>query len=169
MLDRFRDVLGQPVRVGSRSDWLANILLFFPPGFLLMAAVCCDRPRLVALAFPLVVAFCIAFSVVIEFVQVFFPPRVSSINDITAESLGALLGAVLWVFRGQHLTTTTRRIWTGFGLRGTVVLLLPGYLLLVLAIAALPLDFMLSPVEVYHKYHEGRVRLVPFAWGDLGA
>jgi VanZ family protein len=168
-LDRFRDVLGQHVRVGSRSDWVANILLFFPPGFLLMAAVCCDRPRLAAPAFPLVVASCIAFSGIIEFAQLYFPPRVSSINDITAESLGALLGAVLWVLRGQQLTTTARRIWAGFGSRSTVVLLLPAYLLFVLVVAALPLDLTVSPVEVYHKYHEGRVHLMPFAWGDAGA
>jgi glycopeptide antibiotics resistance protein len=167
-LDRFREVLGQPVRVGSRSDWLANVLLFFPPGFLLMAAICCDRPRLNVLAFPLVVTSCIAFSVTIEFAQLYFPERNCSINDIVAESLGALLGAVLWVFRGQRLTTTARLIWTGFGSRNTIVLLLPCYLLLVLVVSTLPLDFTLSPVEIYHKYHEGRVRLTPFDWGKIG-
>jgi VanZ family protein len=167
-LERFRGVLGQPVRVSSRSDWVANVLFFFPPGFLLMAAVCCDRPRLAAPAFPLVVATCIALSGAVEFAQLYFPPRVASINDITAESLGALSGAVLWVLRGQQLTNNARRIWTGFGSRGTVVLLLPAYVIFVLVVAALPLDFTLSPVEVYHKYHEGRVLLKPFAWGDVG-
>jgi VanZ family protein len=168
-MNRFRDVLGQNVRVGSRSDWVANILLFFPLGFLLMAAACCDRPQLAAPAFPLVVASCVAFSGAIEFAQLFFPPRVSSINDIAAESLGALLGAVLWVLRGQRVTTTARRVWTGFGSRSTIILFLPGYLLFVLVIAALPLDFTLSPVEIYHKYHEGRVHLMPFARSDVGA
>ncbi len=168
-LDRFRDLLGQPVRVGSRSDWVANILLFFPPGFLLMAAACCDRPAFTLLAFPLVVASCVVFSGAIEFAQLYFPPRVSSLNDILAESLGALLGAALWVVRGRQLTATARRLWTGFGSRGTAVLLLPAYLFFVVVVAALPLDFTLSPVEVYHKYREGRIHLIPFAWGDASA
>src|SRR5262245_50399997 len=42
----FRAVLAQPIAVQSRSDWIANILLFLPLGFLLMGAGCCDRPHL---------------------------------------------------------------------------------------------------------------------------
>ena len=38
---RWAEVCAQPIRVESRSDWAANILLFVPLGFFGMAGLVC--------------------------------------------------------------------------------------------------------------------------------
>jgi VanZ family protein len=168
-VERFHLVLAQPIRVKSRSDWLANFLLLVPLGFLLMGTLCCDRPRRMSvLATPLVVAACIALAVLVEFAQLYFPPRVSSINDISAQTVGGASGALLWLLSGQRLTADARRLWSDFGRRSTAHLLLPLYLFILLIVQTVPFDFTLSPVEIYHKYREGRVQLVPFATSGIG-
>lgn len=162
-IERFREVLAQPIVLKSRSDWLANFLLLLPFGFFLMAAICCDRPHFSAPALPVTIVSCLVLAAFVEFAQLYFPPRTSSINDIVAQTIGGTTGALFWLARGQRLTTTARRLWNDFGARGTAALLLPLYLFAVLILQTLPFDFNLSPVEIYHKYKEGRVHLRPFA------
>lgn len=160
---RFRAIPYYRLGIESRSDWVANILLFIPLSFLAMAALCVDcRRRRGRIAAPAVVASCAALSVAIEFTQVFFPPRTVSQNDVAAESLGGLLGTLLWLGAGQATTDWARRTWAAFGTRGLAARLLPGYLALLVLIHVMPLDLTISPLEVYHKFRQGRVRLVPF-------
>jgi len=161
-IERFRLVLVQPLAVPSRSDWLANFLLLLPFGFCLMAAICCDHPYFGAPAFLVTVVACLALAVSVEFAQLFFPPRVSSINDIAAQSCGGTTGALLWLLRGQRLTANARCLWNDFGSRSTAHLLLSLYLFVLLLVQTLPFDFTLSPVELYHKYKQGRVHFLPF-------
>jgi glycopeptide antibiotics resistance protein len=166
---RLAEVCRSPLRVESRSDWLANILLFIPLGFLLMAAWCADRPRWTGLVAALVVVpACALLSAAIEFTQLYFPPRVTSLNDVAAESLGGLLGTVLWLAAGQRLTNTARDFWAGWSARGRAAQLLPAYLALLVLVNVMPLDLTLSPVEIYHKYRAGRVVLVPFTTPHVG-
>jgi VanZ family protein len=161
---RFQAVCQQPIRVVSRSDWLANILLFIPLGYLLTAALGAGRPLAIRVAAAaVVVLFCGAASTAIEFTQLYFPPRDSSLNDIVAESLGALLGAATWLTAGQAVTDWTRRVWAGVGPRGALAWAFPAYVAALLVVQLLPLDLTLSPADLYHKYREGRVRLLP--WG----
>jgi glycopeptide antibiotics resistance protein len=161
-LERFRTVLAEPIALKSRSDWLANFLLQLPLGFFLMASICCDRPYFAAPALLVTVVSCIALAGFVEFAQLYFPPRVSSINDIAAQTIGGTAGALGWVLAGQRLTDLTRRLWSDIGSRSTAVPLLGVYLFIVLIVQTLPFDFTLSPVEIYHKYKEGRVYLRPF-------
>jgi glycopeptide antibiotics resistance protein len=160
---RFRLVLAQPIVVQSRSDWLANFLLLLPFGFFLMAAICCDRPYFAVPALPLTIVACCVLAAFVEFAQLYFPPRVSSINDIAAQTVGGTTGAVFWLLRGQRSTVLARRLWSDFGSRSTAGPLLGLYLFVLLIVQTLPFDFTLSPVEIYHKYKEGRVHLLPFA------
>lgn len=166
---RWQEILSQPVRVESRSDWAANILLFVPLGFLGMAALCTDRGRAAdGWAIP-VFAACAAFSASVEFLQLYFPPRVSSLNDMAAESFGALLGITAWVVAGRPLTRQARQLWAGAGAQGAATRLLLVYLAVLVFFAAAPLDLSISPVELYHKYKDGRVRPVPFALWESDA
>jgi VanZ family protein len=166
---RFAQVCQSPVQVKSRSDWAANVLLFLPLGFLLMASLCVDRRWSAGLiAALIVVPFCTLLSAAIEFSQLFFPPRVSSLNDVVAESLGGLMGTLTWLATGQRLTHWARGVWTGWGTRGMAARLLPGYLALLVLLNVLPLDLTISPVELYHKYREGRIVLVPFTTPHIG-
>ncbi len=162
-LERFRAIPYLTLGIESRSDWVANILLFIPLAFLLTAAASVDRPRRVGwVAAAVVVPFCAALSVAIEFTQIFFPPRTVSLNDIVAESLGGLIGCAVWLVGGQTITGWLRRLWATLGAKGGAARLLPGYLFLLVLVHVMPLDLTISPVEIYHKYKEGRVHLLPF-------
>lgn len=161
-VERFRVVLAQPLAMPSRSDWLANFLLLLPFGFCLMAAICCDRTHLGGPALPCTIVACLALAAFVEFAQIYFPPRVSSINDITAQGFGGTTGALIWLGCGQRLTVHLRQLWHNFGSRSTAHLLLPLYLFVLLIVQTLPFDFTLSPVELFRKYKQGRIHWMPF-------
>jgi glycopeptide antibiotics resistance protein len=152
------------VRIESRSDWAANILLFIPLSYLFLAALAVDRPWWVGLVAALVVLpGCTLLSAAVEFTQLYFPPRVSSLNDVVAESIGGFLGGLLWLVGGQGITRWLRQVWAILGSQGSAVRLLPAYVVFLMLLHAMPLDLTLSPVEIYHKYRDGRIQLVPFA------
>jgi glycopeptide antibiotics resistance protein len=160
---RFRAACCKPVRIESRSDWAANILLFIPLSFLWMAALAVDRRWYAGLLAALfVLPGCALLSAAIEFTQLYFPPRVTSVNDIVAESLGGFLGTMLWLISGHGITNWLRHGWMLLGSPGSAARLLPTYLVLLILVHVMPLDLTLSPVEIYHKYREGRVLLIPF-------
>jgi VanZ family protein len=159
----WQSVCSLPVKVESRSDWAANILLFIPLGFLGMAALAVDRGRAADLWALPVLAACAAFSASIEFLQLYFPPRVSSLSDVAAESIGAALGIAGWVVAGRQLTRYARRLWTTAKTEETVWRLLLVYLAVLVLMQAMPLDLTISPSELYHKYKNGMVRPVPFS------
>ncbi len=167
-VERFQAVLSEPIAFHSRSDWLANFLLQLPFGFVLMAAICCDRPFFTLPALAVTFVSCIALAGCVEFAQLYFPPRVASINDIVAQTIGGTCGAVSWLIAGQGLTNLARLLWRDIGSRSTAFPLLGVYFFIVLVLQTLPFDFTLSPVEIYHKYKEGRVYLRPFTSAGVG-
>jgi hypothetical protein len=78
--------------IGSRADWVANLLLFIPLSFLWMGALAAGGSTLRTLMAALaLVPLAAALSVGIEFTQLFFPQRTVSRNDILAETLGRLV------------------------------------------------------------------------------
>jgi glycopeptide antibiotics resistance protein len=165
---RWHQVVAQPLGINSRSDFVTNVLLFIPLSFLLLGTLAVDRSRSVSvLAAVPVVLFCCALSASIEFTQLWFPPRVSSINDVLAETVGGVLGALFWITAGQQLTDYVRSIWNAQGPDHLAVKVLPFYLLVLVVIQVLPLDLTISPAELYHKWKEGRIILVPFT-ADYG-
>jgi VanZ family protein len=168
-VEQFQKVLAGPIRLDSRSDWVANILLMIPAAFCLMGALGADRPLQgwvgdVVLVLPV----CLFVSAVAEFGQLFLPGRVSSLNDIVAQGIGGVLGAVLWGVCGEALTLWGRRIWQGRDGSAVEARFLPAYLIMLAALYVLPLDLTLSPAEIYHKFKDGRINLVPLqaSWDD---
>jgi VanZ family protein len=163
-IERFQRLPYLELGIHSRSDWVANLLLFVPLAWSLSASITVDRPWLWRLPTAvLVVPLCFAFALLIEFVQIQFPPRTTSINDIVAETIGAIVGSALWLTTGQTTVDWCRRLWQAAGRRGWAGHVLPGYLAFLLFVHVMPLDLTISPVEVYHKYKEGRVNIIPFA------
>ncbi|MHB9102954.1 MAG: VanZ family protein [Sulfuricella sp.] len=163
----FRDIRYLNLGIGSRADWVANILLFVPLAFVWLGSLWHSRSagwRSVATLFVLLA--CTGLSVAIEFTQIFFPPRTVSLNDIYAETLGAFIGISLWWAIGASVT----RWHLGWrAVEGPMELahrLLYGYLFLLFGYNLLPLDLTISPVEIYHKWHEGRIVLIPFTNGQ---
>jgi len=160
---RFAEMPYLHLGIGSLADWVANILLFIPLSFIWLGVVW-RRFNAVAqvLSSVLVVALCASLAVGIEFTQVFFPPRTVSLNDVMAETLGSAIGVLAWWMFGEQFSFWLRQ-WrerngqAGFGLK-----LLQAYLAFLFFYNVMPLDLTISPVELYHKWHEGRIILLPF-------
>ncbi len=160
---RFRAIPFLDLGIGSRADWVANVLLFVPLTFLWLGALW-DRwyPGMQVLASLLVLAAALALSVGSEFTQLFFPPRTVSQNDLLAEAIGGLIGVVAWWAAGPRLADWMASWRVGHGSWSLERRLLYVYLAGLFAYNLLPLDLTISPVEVYHKLRAGRLVLVPF-------
>lgn len=149
--------------IGSRADWVANLLLFIP--LTVMAGLQMRDPshlgrRLLHMlwVWPLSVLLAVA----IEFTQLYFPGRTVSQNDVFAEALGGLIGATLFVGMGPQLMGWLQRFNNALSASSRVQRVLQAYLLVLLGFSILPLDLTLSPIELYRKWAAGRLILLPF-------
>lgn len=160
---RFREIPYLSLGIASRSDWVANILLFIPLAFLLNSCLDRGRSSVFRLVSTMVVlTFCVGLSIGIEFTQLFFPQRTVSINDIIAESIGAVVGITAWWLSGPRLVRWLEG-WTAVhkpANRAERILWL--YLSGLFVYNLLPLDLIISPVELFHKWRQGRIILIPF-------
>lgn len=163
-VDAFRQIPWLQLGIGSRADWVANLLLFIPLVFIFTGALAHGRGVVVRLlASALVLAAGIGLSLGIEFTQLFFPQRTVSQNDIAAESLGAVIGIVAWWAVGRRFL-----VWyeSWLEVRESAALserLVWAYLVFVFAYNILPLDLTISAVEIFHKWREGKLILIPFS------
>jgi VanZ family protein len=151
-LARFEQIPYLNLGAGSRADWVANILMFLPLGWL-GAAVFVPRPRhrfdLVAILPSLLLG--AAWAVAVEFGQLYFPNRTVSINDIVAEVIGTFLGAWLWSAFGATSLDWWRALVRGG--RATADAALGAYLLAYLVLSFSPFDFVISADELAQKIH----------------
>lgn len=140
--------------VGERADWIANGVLYLPLAFLTATVLGAGRPRasrFLCLAGALVFSMVVAVGV--EFVQLFFPPRTVSINDILAEGIGSIIGSTLAVFYARHLRGLVDSLMRPRP--GLVPGLLVAYALLYLAFCGFPYDFVVSSSELQDKLSSG--------------
>jgi glycopeptide antibiotics resistance protein len=169
-LDRFRNMPPLWFGLGTRADWVANILLFIPLTFLWMGALSCDRPPAARFAAALlIVPAAAAMAVALEFTQIWFPGRTVSRNDIVAEILGALVGAVAWLALGARVIRWLRQSAAGRDSRSRHVWLLELYLIGLITYSVIPLDLTISVTELYHKFQRGGVVVIPFSYGYRSA
>jgi glycopeptide antibiotics resistance protein len=161
---RFRAIPFLDLGIGSRADWVANLLLFIPLAFFWTGILAQGRGWLVgALASGFVLAAALALSIGIEFTQLFFPQRTVSQNDIFAEALGGLLGVLAWWGFGAralawHAGWSRARAPADLAER-----LAWAYLVGVYAYNLLPLDLTISVVEIFHQWREGKLVFIPFS------
>lgn len=149
--------------IGSRADWVANLLLFVPLTYLWMGALAAGGGRVRgALAALAVVPAATALSVGIEFTQLFFPPRTVSQNDLFAETLGGVIGVLAWWGTGARFVDWLASWQQSHARAALAERLAWTYLAGILAYNVLPLDLTLSVVEIFHKFQEGKLNLVPF-------
>lgn len=166
-LDRFQTIPYLELGMASRADWVANILLFIPLAFFGMARLSWQQQssrKLFATVFVLAGSVFLCFA--IEFTQLFFPPRTVSLNDLIAETLGAIIGIMVYWFLGG---TFIQWLETWQAKQSDSSFYLQSYLVILFLYNVLPLDLTLSPVEFYHKWREGRIILLPFSGfkGDI--
>lgn len=153
-----------------RADWVANGLVVLPAGVLAAAAIDWGRTSSwqLLLATPLI-AFALTLVVLgIELVQVWFPPRTVSLNDIAAGIIGAALGPTLWVIGGRFWQQAITRFLGLPQFRDRLQWLCAIWLAGVILYSVLPLDIILSRGEWQDRITSGRIQLMPFA-GDIGA
>jgi glycopeptide antibiotics resistance protein len=149
--------------IGSRADWVANLLLFIPLSFLWMGALSAGSGRLRgAIATLMIIPATTALSLGIEFTQVFFPQRTVSQNDIFAEALGGIIGVLVWWGAGSRFVDWLQS-WKQTHSRAALAERLAWvYLAGLLVYNVLPLDLTISMVEIFHKWQSGKVNLIPF-------
>lgn len=109
-IQRWKSIPWLQLGVYNRSDWIANGLVVMPSGFLLTGALRHRRGDRTWIDWlidfgvsALVLVFLVALILVIEFTQVWFPPRTVSRNDILAGWIGALAGILSWHIAGMWL------------------------------------------------------------------
>lgn len=134
------------VGVAGRADWVANGVLYLPFGLLGTTALAGQsRTTVAALA---VFLLGVGLALLVEFAQVFFPPRTVSLNDLLAESTGVAFGvllALMWL-RGGARSFAARQFWLSGNLVGAGVGLL-------FATSLFPFDLLISPTEWSAKWH----------------
>lgn len=158
---RFRHAPMLQIGVEGRADWIANGVLYVPVGFL-TAALFTYGGGLLKRASMAVGAtlFCATLAVGVEFVQVFFPARTVSLNDVVAEWIGSVLGILLALRWSQWL----HRLLAALSRRAgqIVVHSLQAYAVGYIAFSFFPYDLLLSSTELGDKIHSD-------AWGWLVA
>ncbi len=138
-------------------DVFANLVLYIPlaaPAYLSL------RRRSAALtsAFMTFVG-AMALSVVFEFVQAFSPSRVSSLVDVTANGVGAILGISIAESMRYAVPGWTRKIQAEFQARPHAVWV-KLYVCGLVAAAAMPFTFAMDGGKLYRNIRS--TRLVPF-------
>lgn len=161
-VDSFAWAMQHRLKLESRSDGIANVMLGVPLGFGLLGMLCADRmvPKWRTVLYGLMfLPACCGFAASVEFSQLYVPTRTCAGSDVLAQTVGSAIGMIAWLIRGQWLTEEIRKATTGIGAPGRFLI---GYILLLGFIQALPLDVSLSPADVYHKFRDGGVRFIPF-------
>jgi VanZ family protein len=148
-----------PPVLGSKTDFVTNILLQMPFGCLLSGAIAFGSRRraLQSLVITLIAAALLATAV--EWAQGFVAERTPSSVDIVAESIGAVFGSLLWLMYGPGALSWMARHWASLGSRALVALL--GYATVWALGRWAPFDFTLRLPELAAKYRQGLVVLWP--------
>ena len=150
--ERFQHIPFLKLGIESRADWVANGVLYAPLAFLAARALS-DRGLAHGTAALLASVVCSALGVFVEFTQLYFPLRTVSQNDILAECIGSVLGAVSAPVAARWLDRLALA-WRGGGSR-----LLPRLLELYAAAYVLlcffPYDLLLSSAEIQNKWRVG--------------
>src|SRR2546422_1978650 len=151
--------------VGSRADWVANILLYIPLGFLATGWLAAASRSRGVVAGIVVFVLCVLLAVGIEFTQLYFPPRTVSLNDIVAEIIGSALGIALWLSAGERVVMLWAEVDLGGPASGRALTVL--YTAAYLCFALFPFDFLVSPAELAAKLADTG-RSAPFVTQSCG-
>jgi VanZ family protein len=126
----------------ERADWVGNLMMAIPLGYLLNSVFNFGWEggrRAGGIAVTLTVA--ILFIAIVKYAQLFFPPRTVTLNYITAQALGAILGVVL--FQLSH-TRLYPRLLTLFENGDGLTIVLGAYTVWLIGYFLMPFDFVMS-------------------------
>ena len=142
----WRQLLATPYLINGsdqRPDWMANLLMLVPLGFVVTGALWPPRRRrLHPLAAGAALCCCFFLVIAIKYLQLFFPPRTVSLNYIEAQTLGSVLGVVLFWVASDRLVLLQRGI-SGHGSRALLIAC-GAYTVALFLFYLFPFDFVLS-------------------------
>jgi VanZ family protein len=133
----------------QRPDWMANLAMLVPLGFLAAGALWpgVGVLRRVSAAGAALLG-CIIFVVAVKYAQLFFPPRTVSLNYIVAQSLGAFAGvALFWLLRDRIAAVRADVAGGNRSLAALCALYTLAYLVFLL----FPFDFALSGEDLRQR------------------
>ncbi len=157
----FANIENLSLGASHRADWLANLFHYVPLGFLGTNLFALKRRRVATcvLAATIAAALAALLAVAIEFVQLWYPPRTVSWNDLLAEVVGAAAGAAAslgWDVLGPGV----KRKWR-LALKTNASRLGVLYVAGLVVLAAAPFDFVLNAHEFRQKLNRGGLCLIP--------
>ena len=147
----------------SHADWGVNLLVMIPIGFCWSAAATLDGRQGWGgqlRSGPFLLLGCGVFSILVEFGQHWFAPRVPSASDVQAQVLGAVIGYALWVGSGQRFIDYSRQL--GLRTNAKFLWVLQFYLAGLILYALLPFDVVSSPADIFHKWQRNQIHLLPY-------
>lgn len=145
----------------QRIDTAVNVLLTVPLGF--GFALLWVRTRSSILVRIVIVLLVLPLSLLVEYGQGFLPGRSESLGDVVAQTAGTVLGLVLHAGLGTRVQAWLVALSSAVDTQSRTTHLLHGYLAALLLFAVMPLDLTLDVGELYHKWQNGKVILLPFS------
>lgn len=152
--------------VWERADWIANTLIFIPPTFLMCGYFCTskhDGGLMVLFKWVVWIAFMASLVLGIELIQVWFPPRTVSWNDVAAGVLGVLLGGVGWLGFGPWSARWLDHLLHNQSISTKATSAIVVAMLGCVLYSLYPFDVVLSFAELEEKRLQGRLRW----WTDV--
>jgi VanZ family protein len=143
----FRIFLATPYVINGsdqRADWMGNLLMLVPFGFMTTGALWPRRCVLRPLAVFGAILASVATIVAIKYLQLFFPPRTVTLNYIAAQTLGAVAGCAGFVCCARCIgrPTSVRDPVAG------LIIALRLYFAVLVLFLLMPLDFALDATDL---------------------
>lgn len=145
------------IGLDGRIDWLANLALYLPAGFLGAITLAGGQsPGKSAigrrwLAAGVMLMLLVALALVVEFAQIFFAPRTVSLNDVVAEMAGATLGCLGAALFGHSFLALLTRAASATPAQSAIKL----YLIAYAALSFFPFDFSTASAVLSQKLAAG--------------
>lgn len=168
--DRWKKIEWLQLGVYNRADWIANALVVIPSAFFFCGAIDAGRRTRwpLILASPIIVLLLAVLVLGIELVQVWFPPRTVSRNDILAGWIGGFLGCMGWWILGRSISRSLDSFVHLPAILDRARWLVGALSFFSLAYTVYPFDFVLSWGELQEKWNTGRLRFA-FAFDELSS
>jgi hypothetical protein len=137
----------------QRADWMGNLVLLAPFGFLLTGCFSPARPawersgsdRSLSRAAAMgAIVLCLIFILAVKYAQLFFPPRTVTINYVVAQALGSAIGIALFGVMRSPLAGFGHKLSRLESLR----IVLRVYTGIIIVFMLMPLDFALSLEDI---------------------
>ena len=140
-----------PHGADQRPDWIANLVMLIPLGFMLTGALTSAQPpaRAWRRAMAAMGGFALTFLFVlaVKYAQLFFPGRTVTINYIAAQGVGAALGCAGFALWRDRLVDALLRPLAAGG-RGALIALLGAYAVALVYFLLIPFDLVLSRGDI---------------------